>query len=240
MKTLLILLSLCIVFISCSNMQKPLMKVVSQPVESEKPFGDVPRITVSDAMTQDKITGPYLWMIAPNGYGRGGPESIDFDLLAYVSDGVVTETAVATNGVAEGDSVGDLTWTLGTISGVTNRGYSNNLNDVINATGLRSGHLIYLSSYALINIVSDTDRANLTMRVGSDDSIKVWLNGEVVHINPVHRGAVDFQESFGVDLNKGNNLLLVKVSQGEGPWAMFVGITEEITEAALIDGEAAE
>ena len=62
------------------------------------------------------------------------------------------------------------------------------------------------------------------MRVGSDDAIKVWLNGEVVHNNPVNRGASDFQDVFQVDLVVGDNLLMVKVSERGGGWSMFVGI----------------
>ena len=85
------------------------------------------------------------------------------------------------------------------------------------------------SSYALWTFKSDTSRDNATMRVGSDDAIKVWINGEVVYNNPVDRGASDFQDAFCVDLVAGDNLLMVKVSERSGGWSMFVGIddTEE-------------
>ena len=41
------------------------------------------------------------------------------------------------------------------------------------------------------------------MKVGSDDSVKVWLNGAEVHKNAVNRGAGDFQDTFQVDLKQG-------------------------------------
>ena len=45
-----------------------------------------------------------------------------------------------------------------------------------------------VTSYAIIIIESDQEQRNVTMGVSSDDSIKVWLNGEVVHKNAVNRG----------------------------------------------------
>ena len=225
MKAHLIVLFLCFFVVSCDNMQKPVMDIISDTVApTEEPFGDVPRITVSDAIEQDKITGPWLWMIVPTEPGKGGPESINIDSLAVASNGVVTEIDVATKGVAAGDMIGDLTWTLGKISGRSRQGHVDNINEIINIIGLARGNLDHYSSYALINIVSDMDRSNLTMRVGSDDSIKIWINGYVVHNNPTIRGTDDFQDEFKIDLEMGDNLLLVKVSEQAGGWGMFIGI----------------
>ena len=227
MKKLLILLSLCVFAIACDDMQKPVMDVIDDiTAPAEEPFGDVPRITVHDAVLGGKITGPWLWMIAPVGPGSAGQDYIDNDSLGVASNGAITETDVSTNGVTADDMVGDLTWTLGTISGLSTHGFSDNVNDTINKIGLAEGPLDDYSSYALINLVSDTDRFNLTMRVGSDDSIKVWLNGEVVHKNAAFRGTNDFQDEFTVDLKAGSNLLLVKVDDIGGQWGMFVGIED--------------
>ena len=116
----LLLVSLTILFvIGCGperqKMASTVMSMMDDSEAMEEPFGDVPRIAVSDAIMQDKITGPWLWMIAPTESGEGGPDSIDIDSLAVASEGAVTEMAITTNGAAEGDTVGDLTWTLGTI-----------------------------------------------------------------------------------------------------------------------------
>ena len=241
MKKLLIVILLCVFIFGCDDMQKPIMDVISEPVTSvEETFGDVPRITIYDAAMQAKITGPWFWMIAPTEPGRGGGSSIDIDSLAIASSGVVTEIEVATNGVAAGDMIGDLTWTLGTIAGTSIERHSNNINDVVNRIGLAEGDLEDYSSYALINLVSDTDRPNLTMRVGSDDAIKVWLNGEVVHKNAMNRGSNDFQDEFMVDLKAGSNLLLVKVSERSIAWAMFVGIGDPTIEVVIPETTAPE
>ena len=178
------------------------------------------------AATQDivdppeKITGPWLWMIVPTDHNQGGAPSIDVDSLAAVSRGAVTEVEVAVNGVTEGDRVENFVWTLGDISPIG----SNNINDTVTEIGLGKGDINDHSAYALFSLTSDADRTGVRMLVGSDDAIKVWLNGEVIHKNAVNRPASDYQDTFQVDLKKGNNLLLVKVSERAGGWSMFVGI----------------
>ena len=175
-------------------------------------------------MEPNKITGPWLWIIAPTAPGQGGRQSNNVDSLAAASGGDVTEAAVAANGARAGDTVGNYVWTLGKIAATG----GNNINDLINSIGIAQGDVDDHSSYALITLESVTAQSNVTMQVGSDDSIKVWLNGEVVHNKPVNRGASDFQDNFKVNLKKGDNLLLVKVSERAGGWSMFVGIDADV------------
>ena len=172
----------------------------------------------------NKITGPWLWMIAATAPGQGGAQSNNIDSLAAASNGNVTEADVAANGAKEGDAVGSYVWTLGKIAETG----GNNINDIINTIGLVQGKVNDHSSYALITLESVTIQPNVMMRVGSDDSIKVWLNGEVVHNNSIDRWAVDFQDRFAVNLKEGDNLLLVKVSERSGGWNMFVGIEADV------------
>ena len=173
---------------------------------------------------QEKITGPWLWMIAPTEPGQGGANSINVDSLAVASNGAVTEADVAVNGANEGDRVGNFRWTLGKIAATG----SNNINDCLNRIGMAADNVDDHSAYALFTFESDTTRNNVTMRVGSDDAIKVWLNGKVVHNNPIDRGASDFLDEFHVDLVAGDNLLMVKVSERSGGWSMFVGIDDSV------------
>ncbi len=177
------------------------------------------------AQAQDKITGPWLWVVAPTEANEGGANSTDLDSLDAASGGDVTEADVAANGAKEGDAVGDFAWTLGEIADTG----GNNVNDALNEIGMTEGDVNDHSSYALITLESATDQSDVTMKVGSDDSIKVWLNGEEVHNNAVNRGAGDFQDEFQVNLVAGDNLLLVKVSERGGGWSMFVGIDADVT-----------
>ena len=196
------------------DLLSPLEELLTQNPDLEVDLHPTPR-----------ITGPWLWMIAPTKAGQGGAHSTFVDSLTAASGGTVTETAVATNGAAEGDVVGGLVWTLGEIAAIG----EDNINALVNRIGFAQGDVNDHSAYALITLESATVQSGVTMRVGTDDSIKVWLNGEVVHRNAIDRNAIGYQDSFAVDLIAGNNLLLVKVSERTGDWTMFVGIDADVT-----------
>ena len=176
------------------------------------------------------IEGPWLWMIA-----KGA--NIKTDYLAITSQGAITERYVAEYGINEHDTLGQLRWTRGCIRSTVDCLFwilgcrSNNVNEVVNAVGLSNDrNLDYHTAYALINIISPRDQRNVRMGVGSDDAVKVWLNSEVVHINNVDRGTTGIQDFFRVNLNAGNNLLLVKVSDNEQNWGMFFEIYLDTTD----------
>ncbi len=65
------------------------------------------------------------------------------------------------------------------------------------------------------------------MVMGSDDGIKVWLNGKAVHAKDVTRGLDPASDKVAVDFKKGWNVLLVKVTQGDGDWAACVALRNE-------------
>ena len=171
----------------------------------------------------NRIRGPWLWMIAPTKQNQGGKDSTHIDSLAVVSASTVNEETVSKYGANEGDTVGDYVWTLGEIP------TDGNINTMLMNIGMTENtDLNDFTSYALITLKSQKDQPNVTMRVGSDDSIKVWLNGEVVFSNATNRGHNDTLDVFPVNLKKGDNLLLVKVSERAGTWGMHVGVDTEI------------
>ncbi|MCS7192202.1 MAG: hypothetical protein NZ937_04370, partial [Armatimonadetes bacterium] len=53
-----------------------------------------------------------------------------------------------------------------------------------------------------------------------------WLNGELVHSNRVYRGLAIDQDKVKVKLKQGSNLLLVKVENGGGDWAVSVRVRD--------------
>ena len=169
-----------------------------------------------------RITGPWLWMIAPTDANQGGQASTEVDSLDEESNGKVTEEDVAKNGARKGDVVGDYEWTPGTLPA------DGNINAMVVSIGMTNvADFNDVTSYALITLKTTKAQRDVTMGVNSDDSIKVWLNGEVVHTNAVNRGrgnANTFQDTFDVDLKRGSNLLMVKVSERGGGWGMYVGI----------------
>jgi HEAT repeat protein len=60
------------------------------------------------------------------------------------------------------------------------------------------------------------------LELGSDDGVKVWLNGQLVHANNVVRPATPAEDKANVTLKEGWNPLLVKLTQGGGEWALIL------------------
>jgi len=65
------------------------------------------------------------------------------------------------------------------------------------------------------------------LKIGSDDGVKIWLNGEVVHANNVLRGHKTGEDKVAVKLEKGWNILLVKVTQGGGGWGFSARLVDK-------------
>lgn len=57
------------------------------------------------------------------------------------------------------------------------------------------------------------------LKLGSDDGLEVWLNGESVHAMNAMRGLTPGSDRVLVELKQGTNTLLLKVTQGGGDWA---------------------
>jgi Protein of unknown function (DUF1553)/Protein of unknown function (DUF1549)/Planctomycete cytochrome C len=66
----------------------------------------------------------------------------------------------------------------------------------------------------------------ITLSFGSDDAIKVWLNGKPVLANKLIRIVAPDQEKATVDLHAGKNELLVKVVNGGGAYAFYFRVAE--------------
>ena len=74
------------------------------------------------------------------------------------------------------------------------------------------------TAYLRTHIVAPQDCRGVLL-MGSDDGVKAWLNGEVVHRNNVDRGEVVDQDAAPIKLKKGPNELMLKISQGGGGWS---------------------
>ncbi|MBN1417991.1 MAG: DUF2961 domain-containing protein [Planctomycetes bacterium] len=77
----------------------------------------------------------------------------------------------------------------------------------------------FVVAYAAVTVLCPDDRKDEIL-LGSDDGVKVFLNGDVVHALAVHRGLGVDVDRFPVSLRKGANALLVKVEQGPGAWGL--------------------
>lgn len=70
-------------------------------------------------------------------------------------------------------------------------------------------------AHTTIHLAEETDAV---ARAGSDDGIKVWVNGEAIIENNVDRGSDFDQDQGAARLRAGDNHILVCVTQGMGGW----------------------
>ena len=165
-----------------------------------------------------KIVGPWLWAIVP------GTGVSDADLLEKASRGTATEVKVATFGATEDKVIGGGKWKAHRLSPTG----GDNINEMTDALGWGSGWEVYDHIvYGSVTLKSPR-KQETTMLVGSDDGVKVWLNGAVVHYNPVSRGSGDYQDAFPVTLKQGTNVVLVAVdNRGHGSFSGFFGFAKD-------------
>jgi hypothetical protein len=99
--------------------------------------------------------------------------------------------------------------------------------DMVDLTQLTEGNNDSQIAYLWAQIEVPEDRVG-TLGIGSDDSVKVWLNGELVHENWTVRSTVIDNDRVPVTFKKGMNQLVIKVqNNGGGPWGFCCRLLEE-------------
>jgi len=81
--------------------------------------------------------------------------------------------------------------------------------------------LDYSIAYALAEIKMENPE-KILVGIGSDDGVKVFLNGKLVHSNMVARGLTPDEDMVILDLKKGSNQILVKVQDMEMDWSFCI------------------
>lgn len=102
------------------------------------------------------------------------------------------------------------------------------------SVGYTSGTVNILELYPATNSVAylktrlkvSTDQ-EVRLEIGSDDGIKLWINGKVKHINKVNRAHNPGDDIIVGNLIKGWNDILMKVTQGTGGWEVSLAITDQ-------------
>jgi hypothetical protein len=110
---------------------------------------------------------------------------------------------------------GTVKWT----SVVSYPGYEVNLREIVAETD-------FVVAYAL-TYVESPQAQDVTLRVGSDDGNKIWLNDKLVTERRVYRGYREGQDRVKVRLRKGVNKLLIKVEQANAGWGFSVDAADE-------------
>ncbi len=76
--------------------------------------------------------------------------------------------------------------------------------------------VIYVSEYVYKDAESDQ-----LLTVGSDDGIKIWMNGEEIYSRNIWRGIKANNDFTRIHFKKGWNTIIYKVSQGDGGWGLY-------------------
>ena len=77
------------------------------------------------------------------------------------------------------------------------------------------------SANYLAKEIEVTNDMELPISLGSDDGIKVFLNGKTVFAKNIGRGAAPDQDQVVLKLKKGKNTLLLKIHNGGGPSGFY-------------------
>ncbi|MBL8020848.1 MAG: hypothetical protein JNM27_14350 [Leptospirales bacterium] len=167
----------------------------------------------SSLQAQEKILGPYNWLLLP-ARGNCGGETIAQDQISENMPGL-SEPTIARSGKTP--LIAGRAWKQASLE------TAGDLNELLKRLNVGNADNARTAVYALIELKTEREQRSL-MRTGSDDSIRVYLNGEIVHENPAMRGASDYQEEFPVVLKPGTNNLLIKVVNCGGGFSLFAGI----------------
>ena len=89
--------------------------------------------------------------------------------------------------------------------------------DLIKLFGQRN----FAVAYALAEIKMDAP-AKIIVGIGSDDGIKLFVNGQLVHSNWIGRATNPDDDFVILDLKKGSNQVLVKIQNMEYAWSFAI------------------
>jgi hypothetical protein len=86
---------------------------------------------------------------------------------------------------------------------------------LLDFTGMFPGedNVVYLRT----NVWSPAEQG-ARLEVGSDYGVKAWIGGKLIHAADVVRRVRPGNDHVPVKLQKGWNVLMIKLEQGDGPW----------------------
>ena len=116
--------------------------------------------------------------------------------------------------------------------------------DLLDAVGVHE----YATAYAFcvlqmreaIPRIGSEVAGDTEIRLGSDDGVAVWINGERVHLFPGERSLSRDQDVFEVNLKAGANRCLVKVFQRTQDWGFAMRVLVLPPSRAVISGTIAD
>ena len=180
-----------------------------------------------DSVPTHPVDGAFIkeWLVL----GPFFPEDLETDFLASTNgEALANPKPGDTVTTAEGKT---LTWTVYRTEG--------NIIDLQRAIGKHEAAVCY--AFCLLESEQDGDGE---IRIGSDDGVVMFLNGQRAHVQPVQRTILVDEDMVTVSLRRGKNRCLVKVANELQKWelaarvlpptrAVITGIVTDETRNAL-------
>lgn len=98
------------------------------------------------------------------------------------------------------------------------------------ASPTMGGNMDAATAYAAVYLYADADKNEVKMGVGSDDGIMTWVNGEeIAELSPYRvcrDGVTRAANTAPVDLVKGENIVLMKVTDRDGGWGAMLSLAD--------------
>lgn len=84
-------------------------------------------------------------------------------------------------------------------------------------------------------VITASRARKLAVSLGSDDSIKLWLNGKLQFENKTQRGVTPDEDKVDLELVAGENQLLIKIINGQGESGFFFRSLQQSLPAPLLE-----
>ena len=94
---------------------------------------------------------------------------------------------------------------------------------VVDLTAVFDTWFVVAYAWAQVEMSEQTDA---DLGIGSDDCVKVWLNGKLVHEHRGGRGVIPDSDRVPVTFKKGKNQLVLKILNYGGPWGFSCRLLE--------------
>jgi hypothetical protein len=98
------------------------------------------------------------------------------------------------------------------------------------ASPTMGGNMDAATAYAAVYLYAEEDKNEVKIGVGSDDGIMTWVNGEeIADLSPYRvcrDGVTRAANTAIVDLVKGENIVLMKVTDRDGGWGAMLSLSD--------------
>jgi hypothetical protein len=83
----------------------------------------------------------------------------------------------------------------------------------------------YMAAYLRTKIICDKEKT-AQLEIYTDDGVKAWLNGKLIHVNNINRGIPQEPDKVTIKLKRGSNNLMLKVTDNIRGWGAIVRLQD--------------